>query len=166
MSAAIRLLNPQCYNQSELSAVITPFSCAADCFVVGTWLSLVEHSLGVRGVGSSNLPVPTNLPFRFLRLRYASLRISLWTPARLCLAHAANRLKFKSARLKVRDFGEPPPTPAEFLKRMHSRLCEGPVMSLAGGPSSHSVRVLCNIEQYRKCRGAIVVEQAPGTNRD
>ena len=27
---------------------------------VGTWLSLVEHSLGVRGVGSSNLPVPTN----------------------------------------------------------------------------------------------------------
>jgi hypothetical protein len=28
-------------------------------FNVGTWLSLVEHSLGVRGVGSSNLPVPT-----------------------------------------------------------------------------------------------------------
>ena len=28
---------------------------------VGTWLSLVEHSLGVRGVGSSNLPVPTNI---------------------------------------------------------------------------------------------------------
>ena len=27
--------------------------------IVGTWLSLVEHSLGVRGVGSSNLPVPT-----------------------------------------------------------------------------------------------------------
>lgn len=27
--------------------------------LVGTWLSLVEHSLGVRGVGSSNLPVPT-----------------------------------------------------------------------------------------------------------
>src|SRR6516162_5448813 len=31
-------------------------------FLVGTWLSLVEHSLGVRGVGSSNLPVPTNHP--------------------------------------------------------------------------------------------------------
>ena len=30
-------------------------------FHVGTWLSLVEHSLGVRGVGSSNLPVPTIL---------------------------------------------------------------------------------------------------------
>ncbi len=30
---------------------------------VGTWLSLVEHSLGVRGVGSSNLPVPTNSSF-------------------------------------------------------------------------------------------------------
>jgi hypothetical protein len=28
---------------------------------VGTWLSLVEHSLGVRGVGSSNLPVPTKI---------------------------------------------------------------------------------------------------------
>jgi hypothetical protein len=50
----------KCYNQSELSAVITPVSCAADFLIVGTWLSLVEHSLGVRGVGSSNLPVPTN----------------------------------------------------------------------------------------------------------
>jgi hypothetical protein len=30
-----------------------------ESFLVGTWLSLVEHSLGVRGVGSSNLPVPT-----------------------------------------------------------------------------------------------------------
>jgi hypothetical protein len=30
---------------------------------VGTWLSLVEHSLGVRGVGSSNLPVPTIVHF-------------------------------------------------------------------------------------------------------
>src|SRR5271166_2423772 len=36
---------------------------------VGTWLSLVEHSLGVRGVGSSNLPVPTNLALsRFVGL--------------------------------------------------------------------------------------------------
>ena len=34
------------------------------CSPVGTWLSLVEHSLGVRGVGSSNLPVPTNFLFR------------------------------------------------------------------------------------------------------
>jgi len=34
-------------------------------FLVGTWLSLVEHSLGVRGVGSSNLPVPTNDPLCF-----------------------------------------------------------------------------------------------------
>src|ERR1051326_4096753 len=49
-----------CYNQTELSAVITPFFFAQrTSFVVGTWLSLVEHSLGVRGGGSSNLPVPT-----------------------------------------------------------------------------------------------------------
>lgn len=34
---------------------------------VGTWLSLVEHSLGVRGVGSSNLPVPTNSQFLHVR---------------------------------------------------------------------------------------------------
>jgi hypothetical protein len=33
---------------------------SVDLLPVGTWLSLVEHSLGVRGVGSSNLPVPTN----------------------------------------------------------------------------------------------------------
>jgi hypothetical protein len=42
---------------------LNPIRCecmAADSFLVGTWLSLVEHSLGVRGVGSSNLPVPTN----------------------------------------------------------------------------------------------------------
>jgi hypothetical protein len=35
-----------------------PHHCNGGVFV-GTWLSLVEHSLGVRGVGSSNLPVPT-----------------------------------------------------------------------------------------------------------
>ncbi len=39
-----------------------PSFCTADFLVVGTWLSLVEHSLGVRGVGSSNLPVPTIKP--------------------------------------------------------------------------------------------------------
>ena len=38
---------------------------AAGSFLVGTWLSLVEHSLGVRGVGSSNLPVPTISVFSF-----------------------------------------------------------------------------------------------------
>src|SRR6266576_2352133 len=40
----------------------TPFAAMVVCefLPVGTWLSLVEHSLGVRGVGSSNLPVPTN----------------------------------------------------------------------------------------------------------
>src|SRR5205814_5281747 len=37
---------------------------------VGTWLSLVEHSLGVRGVGSSNLPVPTILVHKQV-LRFA-----------------------------------------------------------------------------------------------
>ena len=36
-----------------------PFADADRFHCVGTWLSLVEHSLGVRGVGSSNLPVPT-----------------------------------------------------------------------------------------------------------
>ena len=36
-----------------------PFADADRFRCVGTWLSLVEHSLGVRGVGSSNLPVPT-----------------------------------------------------------------------------------------------------------
>src|ERR1700746_3172593 len=37
------------------------WKCPPKLLNVGTWLSLVEHSLGVRGVGSSNLPVPTNL---------------------------------------------------------------------------------------------------------
>src|SRR6185437_9769759 len=37
--------------------------CAGSIYV-GTWLSLVEHSLGVRGVGSSNLPVPTSSDIR------------------------------------------------------------------------------------------------------
>ena len=39
--------------------------CSSRLTRVGTWLSLVEHSLGVRGVGSSNLPVPTILTFVF-----------------------------------------------------------------------------------------------------
>ena len=43
-------------------------------FPVGTWLSLVEHSLGVRGVGSSNLPVPT---IKINHLRITPLA-SLW----------------------------------------------------------------------------------------
>src|SRR5580700_4620744 len=49
---------------------LDPIRCGCDAagsFLVGTWLSLVEHSLGVRGVGSSNLPVPTNLHPLFVR---------------------------------------------------------------------------------------------------
>ena len=42
-----------------VNPAVVSTTAAAD--LVGTWLSLVEHSLGVRGVGSSNLPVPTNL---------------------------------------------------------------------------------------------------------
>ena len=38
---------------------------------VGTWLSLVEHSLGVRGVGSSNLPVPTISSYKQLFIHVA-----------------------------------------------------------------------------------------------
>ena len=41
---------------------------------VGTWLSLVEHSLGVRGVGSSNLPVPTNSCFQVPRKMRSGFR--------------------------------------------------------------------------------------------
>jgi hypothetical protein len=48
------------YNEYAPSAA--DLICAADFLKVGTWLSLVEHSLGVRGVGSSNLPVPTITP--------------------------------------------------------------------------------------------------------
>ena len=44
--------------------------------VVGTWLSLVEHSLGVRGVGSSNLPVPTNSKKRQVELVAQSAMLS------------------------------------------------------------------------------------------
>src|SRR6185437_1025624 len=45
--------------QSQPHPLVHCSSFFADSFLVGTWLSLVEHSLGVRGVGSSNLPVPT-----------------------------------------------------------------------------------------------------------
>src|ERR1039458_9836113 len=62
----------------------------------GTWLSLVEHSLGVRGVGSSNLPVPTKTslqPKQILRKACPGFRLQAsasLTPAK--------RLKLKSAR--------------------------------------------------------------------
>src|SRR5215472_15631940 len=52
---------------------------------VGTWLSLVEHSLGVRGVGSSNLPVPTNthsIRAHSCRARYLVRFSTLQTRAR------------------------------------------------------------------------------------
>src|SRR5437764_693319 len=40
----------------DVKSVGSQFRAAARNFLpVGTWLSLVEHSLGVRGVGSSNL---------------------------------------------------------------------------------------------------------------
>src|ERR1700761_650060 len=44
---------------------------------VGTWLSLVEHSLGVRGVGSSNLPVPT---IQIDRLLSTPEKLAGWFP--------------------------------------------------------------------------------------
>src|SRR2546426_4021645 len=73
---------------------------------VGTWLSLVEHSLGVRGVGSSNLPVPTNFPL-FTAGPSASLRIS---PAGSRYAHART-----TAQLGVRGVGSSNlPVPTNF----------------------------------------------------
>ena len=48
-------------NGDRLFLALKPSGCPEmNPSLVGTWLSLVEHSLGVRGVGSSNLPVPTN----------------------------------------------------------------------------------------------------------
>ena len=41
--------------------------------VVGTWRSLVAHSLGVRGVGSSNLPVPTTISLLLKQLFFSNL---------------------------------------------------------------------------------------------
>src|SRR5439155_18786592 len=75
---------------------------------VGTWLSLVEHSLGVRGVGSSNLPVPTNFPL-FTVGPSASLRIS---PAGSRYAHART-----TAQLGVRGVGSSNlPVPTNFFE--------------------------------------------------
>jgi hypothetical protein len=51
----------------------------ADSFLVGTWLSLVEHSLGVRGVGSSNLPVPTITPAISYQLSAFSFQLSAFS---------------------------------------------------------------------------------------
>src|SRR5271157_3176492 len=48
---------PRCYTIADLETL--PVRLDRTHRPVGTWLSLVEHSLGVRGVGSSNLPVPT-----------------------------------------------------------------------------------------------------------
>jgi hypothetical protein len=58
---------------------------------VGTWLSLVEHSLGVRGVGSSNLPVPTNFIFLVFLHFFAFSRSS---------ASAFQRLNCDGTKLK------------------------------------------------------------------
>ena len=55
-----------------------------ESFKVGTWLSLVEHSLGVRGVGSSNLPVPTNLQLSFFPVHLQSSFASRTRRQELC----------------------------------------------------------------------------------
>jgi hypothetical protein len=55
------------------TAVLQPCFSYSGFLFVGTWLSLVEHSLGVRGVGSSNLPVPTKLLIRFIFTAGSSL---------------------------------------------------------------------------------------------
>jgi hypothetical protein len=57
----------------QLTDCLTATVAPVESFIVGTWLSLVEHSLGVRGVGSSNLPVPTNVFPLFLRFFASSL---------------------------------------------------------------------------------------------
>jgi hypothetical protein len=56
-------------------------------FPVGTWLSLVEHSLGVRGVGSSNLPVPT---IKIIRI-VSPLQEGRWIPRHACFLAGASR---------------------------------------------------------------------------
>ena len=80
---------------------------------VGTWLSLVEHSLGVRGVGSSNLPVPT-IKIRYLQkmlrpMKFAAygllgtrdrLAVSCCTKAIFGIRHLVNLLF--SSRTKQR----------------------------------------------------------------
>src|SRR5512135_2724766 len=71
---------------------------------VGTWRSLVAHSLGVRGVGSSNLPVPTSFSFSQRSFDSATLRSGFRprAPARHLrrLTHAR-----ETAQLGVRGVG-------------------------------------------------------------
>ena len=56
-----------------------PLENAVGLLTVGTWLSLVEHSLGVRGVGSSNLPVPTIFPAEKFESRLLGpTKIEVW----------------------------------------------------------------------------------------
>src|SRR4051812_37768635 len=55
-----------------------------DSFLVGTWLSLVEHSLGVRGVGSSNLPVPTKFSASIGCIRFKWRRENYSRPSPQC----------------------------------------------------------------------------------
>jgi hypothetical protein len=63
----------ECYNFEDLNRCAAILFFTADFLFVGTWLSLVEHSLGVRGVGSSNLPVPTILLIRIIFTAGSSL---------------------------------------------------------------------------------------------
>ena len=70
---------------------------------VGTWLSLVEHSLGVRGVGSSNLPVPTIFLSILLGFRFFQFSASVFHPAKrdviVTLSKDATALRFASWRM-------------------------------------------------------------------
>ena len=52
---------------------------------VGTWRSLVAHLHGVQGVASSNLAVPTNIPYRHRTAPFDPLGVQQGTSASLLL---------------------------------------------------------------------------------
>lgn len=76
---------------------------------VGTWLSLVEHSLGVRGVGSSNLPVPTI----FLEVAAGSFpQFAPRCPPSLCFAFCTNKGTFIRPAALAESWKHAPQSPS------------------------------------------------------
>src|SRR5271157_59988 len=81
---------PRCYTIADLETL--PVRLDRIHRPVGTWLSLVEHSLGVRGVGSSNLPVPTKFQ-SFSRSAISSQSKQIVRPLTICAPSPASPLE-------------------------------------------------------------------------
>jgi hypothetical protein len=159
-------------NPSAGGAVaVTQTAESAESFPVGTWLSLVEHSLGVRGVGSSNLPVPTIktkgltrnvLRVRILRRVLSQLKRFRWKVALSELSEKCQCREIVCLRCLnfIWEHTQKNCSAVDFDRRLKLAISLVPTntLVLAGiaVPPLHTVRVVLAIYAFAQVSAAVV----------